>query len=162
MISENLSKKISYQINREIFSAYLYLGMGAYADSIGLKGFANWFKRQFNEEMFHAQKMCDYLNEQSIRVVMEAIEKPPQDFGSAKELFEKTLAHEKNVTKLINNLMDMAKQENDLQSQKMLEWFVKEQKEEEEIPAHILKSIEEAGESEEGLLKVDSQLGTRK
>jgi len=162
MISENLSRKINYQINREIFSAYLYLGMGAYADSIRLKGFANWFKRQFDEEIFHAQKMCDYLNEQGIRVIMEAIEKPPQDFGSAKELFEKTLAHEKNVTKLINDLMDIAKEDNDLQSQKMLEWFVKEQKEEEETPARILKSIEEAGESKEGLLKVDSQLGTRK
>jgi len=162
MISENLSRKINYQINREIFSAYLYLGMGAYADSIGLKGFANWFKRQFDEEMFHAQKMYDYLNEQGVRVIMEAIEKPPQDFGSAKELFEKTLAHEKNVTKLINDLMEIAKQDNDIQAQKMLEWFVKEQEEEEETPARILKSIEEAGESEEGLLKVDSQLSTRK
>lgn len=162
MISENLSKKLSYQINREIFSAYLYLSMASYADSIGLKGFANWFKRQFDEEMFHAKKMYDYLNEQGVRVMMEAIEKPPQDFASAKELFEKTLAHEKNVTRMIHGLMDIAKQENDTQTQNMLEWFIKEQVEEEETPVRILKGIEEAGEDKEGLIKVDSQLAARK
>ncbi len=162
MISANLAKRINYQINREIYSGYLYLGMASYADSIGLKGFSNWFKHQFKEELEHADKMYDYLNIQGIRVMMDAIEAPPQDFSCAPELFEKTLAHEKNVTKLINDLVDVAKQESDKETEDFLGWFVKEQMEEEATPASIISRIDKAGRDAKGIAKIDKELLNRR
>jgi ferritin len=162
MISKNLTDKISYQINREIYSGYFYLGMASYAHSVGLKGFANWFKCQFKEELEHAEKMYDYLSAKGVRVMLDAIEMPPQDFVSAVELFEKTLAHEKAVTQLIKGLYETAQQEKDSESAKFLEWFVKEQVEEEATPASILKKIDEAGKGEQGLAKIDLLLLNRK
>ena len=160
MITENLAQKINYQINREIYSGYLYLGMASYADSLGLKGFSNWFKHQFKEEMEHADKMCDYLNEKGVRVIMEAIEKPPQDFNSAKELFEKTYNHEKNVTKLIHDLSDIAKNENDKESEEFLAWFIKEQVEEEgESEGEEGLGEEKAGEKDEEWIDGDNRRG---
>lgn len=162
MISKNLAKRINHQINREIYSGYLYLSMAAYADFIGLKGFSSWFKHQLKEEMGHADKMCDYLNSQGVRVMMEAIETPPQDFSSAPELFEKTLAHEKNVTKLIHELVDIAKQEDDKETEDFLSWFVKEQIEEEATPAGIISMIDQTGRDEEGIAKIDKELLNRR
>jgi ferritin len=162
MISKNLADKIIYQINREIFSGYLYLGMASYAYSIGLTGFANWFKHQFKEELEHAEKMYDYLAAKGLRVVLSAIEAPAQDFNSAPELFEKTLAHEKAVTKLIQDLYDIAKQENDEETADFLKWFVKEQVEEEATPASIINKINEAGRDKEGIAKIDAILLKRK
>ena len=162
MISKNLSDKIIYQINREIYSGYLYLGMASYAHSIRLKGFANWFKCQFKEELEHAEKIYDYLSAKGVRVMLDAIETPPQDFNSAPELFEKTLAHEKVVTKLIQGLFDIAKQENDDETAKFLEWFVKEQIQEEVTPASIIKKIDAAGRDPQGLAKIDAMLLNRK
>jgi len=162
VISENLAKRINRQINREIYSGYLYLGMAAYADFIGLKGFSNWFKHQFREEMEHADKMWDYLAEHGIRVIMEAIEAPPQGFDSAAELFEKTLAHEKNVTKLIHELVSIARQEKDKETEEFLSWFVKEQVEEEAAPAGIINRIGLTGRDKEGIAKIDKELLNRR
>ena len=162
MISKNLADKIIYQINREIYSGYLYLGMASYAYSIGLKGFANWFKCQFKEELEHAENMYNYLSEKGARVMLDAIEMPPQDFKSASELFEKTLAHEKAVTKLIQGLFDIAEQEHDDETAKFLSWFVKEQIEEEATPASIIRKIDESGRDPQGLAKVDAMLLNRK
>jgi ferritin len=162
MISKNLADKIIYQINREIYSGYLYLGMASYAYSIGLKGFGNWFKCQFKEELEHAEKMYDYLSAKGVRVILDAIECPNQDFNSAPELFEKTLAHEKSVTKLIQGLFDIAKQEDDEETAGLLEWFVKEQVEEEATPSAIIKKMDQAGRHAEGISKIDAMLLNRK
>ncbi len=162
MISKNLADKISYQINREIYSGYLYLGMASYAHSINLKGFANWFKCQFREELEHADKMYDYLSKKGVRVALDGIEAPPQDFKSGPELFEKTLAHEKAVTKLIQGLFDIAKQENDDETAEFLSWFVKEQIEEEATPASIIKKTDEAGGDKQAVAKIDAMLLNRK
>lgn len=159
MASGKMIKSLSHQINREIYSAYFYLGMSAYATSIGMNGVANWFTAQVKEELVHAQKMYDYINKQGSRVYLEAIEEPPQDFSSAKDLFAKTLAHEKNVTAMIKSLFDLAVQENDLETKEFLQWFVKEQIEEEATPAGILKKLEEADEA--GVLAVDKELAKR-
>ena len=161
-MSEKILKALTRQMNREIYSGYLYLGMASYADSIGLPGFANWFKAQFKEELEHGMKFYDYLNQQGARVILQDIEAPPQDFNSGPALFEKTLAHEKNVTKLIHELVVMARQENDTDTVNFLQWFVKEQVEEEVAPANIIKKIEEAGKDKEGLAKVDEFLAKRK
>ena len=95
MLSEKMTKAINSQINREIYSAYLYLGMSSYAASKGLGGIANWFGVQVQVELSHAKKMYDYVVQASRRVMLLDIESPPQEFSSAKELFEKNLSEDK-------------------------------------------------------------------
>ena len=162
MLSKKMKDAIDEQINKEIYSAYFYLGMSAYAASKGLVGFANWFYKQWNEEIFHAKKMFDYVHAEGQRVTLKAIDNPPQDFTSGPDLFEKTLAHEKKVTGLINNLVKLAKEENDKTTEDFLGWFVKEQKEEEATPAGILEKISKAGKDEKGISEVDGELVKRK
>ncbi|MFH0731666.1 MAG: ferritin [Candidatus Omnitrophota bacterium] len=162
MLSKNLAKALNYQVNREIYSGYFYLGMAAYAASLGLKGFANWFKIQFKEELFHADKLFDYIISQGNKVILEDIETPPQDFTSAPELFKRTLEHEKKVTGLINGLVSLAKAEKDEKTAEYLQWFVKEQMEEEAAPAGILEKIKSVGTAKEGLAKIDLELTERK
>lgn len=160
MISEKLVKSLTRQMNREIYSAYLYFGMASYAGSTGLKGFENWFIGQAKEELQHARKFYDYINSRGARVMLEDIETPPQDFSSGLDLFEKTLAHEKKVTGLIHDLVKMAKRENDKATEEFLQWFVKEQIEEEMTPSRILQKIKNATK-ETGLSVVDSELAKR-
>jgi len=162
MLSKKIEEALNEQANKEIYSAYFYLGMSFYAASIGLEGFRHWFYQQWKEELFHAKKFYDYIVQQKGKVTLEAIEKPPQDFSSAEDLFAKTLNHEKKVTGLINGLAELAKSENDSEAENFLQWFVKEQKEEEETPAGILKKIEEKGKDEKGLSEIDRELATRK
>ena len=162
MISKKMVDAIDRQLNREIYSAYFYLGMASYAESIGYKGVANWFKAQWKEELFHADKMFDYVLKRGSRVMLEPIEEPPQDFSSIQDLFKRTTEHEKKVTALIHKLVELAKQENDNETASFLQWFVKEQIEEEATPAGILKGLETKGKSKEGLLEIDSELAKRK
>lgn len=157
MLSQKTLNALNEQINKEIYSAYFYLGMSAYAASTGLKGFANWFYAQWREELGHAKKMFDYVHKRGNRVILKAIEEPPQDFLSGKDLFEKTFAHEKKVTGLIKNLVALAKAEGDQETIDFLQWFVKEQVEEEATPAGILKNIDTKGKEE-----VDKELATRR
>ncbi|MBU3912419.1 MAG: ferritin [Candidatus Omnitrophica bacterium] len=161
MISTKMTDSINEQINKEIYSGYLYLSMAAYSASIGLNGFANWFKAQLQEEIAHAQKFYDYIVKQGGRVVLQAIDEPPKDFKDARDLFQKTLDHEKIVTKRINDLVIIARKENDRATETLLQWFVTEQVEEEETPTRILQKFDLIGKDENGLLTIDSQLATR-
>ena len=133
--------------------------MSNYALSKGLKGFANWFYGQWNEEIFHAKKLCDYIISRGGKVLLKEIAMPPQEFSSGKDLFEKTLAHEKKVTGLINDLVQVSKEEKDKETEEFLQWFVKEQIEEEATPASILQKI---NKSEKDLFAVDTELLKRK
>jgi ferritin len=162
MLSKKMLEALEEQINKEIYSGYFYLGMSAYAAFNGLPGVANWFYGQWKEELEHAKKMFDYAHKAGNRVTLKAIDVPPQDFSSAADLFEKTLNHEKKVTGLINNLVDVAKKENDKATEDFLQWFVKEQKEEEATPATILKRIQAAGSDASKFSEVDQQLARRK
>ena len=162
MLSQKMKEALDEQINKEIYSAYFYLGMSAYAASKGFEGVANWFYVQWGEELRHAKKIFDYVIQKGQKVSLEAIDKPPQDFTSIADLYEKTLAHEKKVTGLINNLVLLAKKENDQNAIAFLEWFVKEQKEEEETPAGILKKINTDGKDGKGLKEIDAELAERK
>jgi len=163
MISEKMVKALTRQMNREFYSGYLYLGMATYAGSIGLRGFEVWFGAQTKEETQHAFKFYAYMSEAGARVALDDVEKPPQEFSSAVDLFEKTLAHEKKVTQMIHDLVEMAKAEKDKETEKFLQWFVKEQIEEEATPSAILqklkRELEKRGEA--GLKAVDSDLGKR-
>jgi ferritin len=161
MISKNMTENLNHQINRELYSSYLYLSMAAYATSIGLRGFANWFNVQVKEELTHAEKIYNYVNQQGGRVLLEAIEQPTQDFSSAVDLFKQTLNHENKVTKMINSLVNLANKENDHATEAFLQWFVTEQVEEEANAVEILQKLELVGKDGEGLLMIDRQLAAR-
>jgi len=162
MLSKKMLEGLNEQINKEIYSAYFYLGMSAYAASLGSNGVANWFYIQWKEELVHTKKMFDYVHKQGERVSLKAIDEPPQDFSSVRDLFAKTLAHEKKVTGLINNLVDLARKENDKETEDFLQWFVKEQVEEEATPAGILDKLNQAGKDKKALTEIDNELAGRK
>ncbi|OGW79948.1 MAG: ferritin [Omnitrophica bacterium RIFCSPLOWO2_12_FULL_44_17] len=162
MISDKMNKAINDQINRELYSAYLYLSMAAHAANINLKGFENWLKVQAMEEMTHANRFYEYVNDQNGKVTLAAIDAPPANFSSPADIMKKTLDHEKFVTKNIHNLVTLAKKENDYATDTHLQWFVTEQIEEEKTASEILQMVEMAGKSGGALLMLDHQLAKRK
>ncbi len=161
MLSKKMVKALNTQINREIYSSYLYLSMSAYANYIGLKGFANWFNIQVQEELAHAQIFYNYVNDQGEHVLMLPIEAPETQFKSALDLFEKTLAHEKIVTGLVNNLISIEKDEKDYATDNFLAWFVKEQVEEEANANDLISKLKLIKDDGRGLLMMDNELAQR-
>ena len=161
MLSKTMLNALNKQINKEIYSAYLYMSMSAYSQFIGLKGFANWFMVQYNEEMEHAMKIYTYVNNQGEKVKLMAIDEPPTEFESPMDMFEKTLDHEKFITKSINELVDLATEEKDHATEIFLHWFVTEQIEEEGNDNDIINQLKLIGENGNGLLMLDRELGGR-
>ena len=161
MLSDKMIDALNEQINKEMYSAFLYLAMSAYSDFKGLKGIANWYHVQYQEEMEHAMRIYDYVQGQGAQVKLKAIEASPSDFGTPMQMFEKTLEHEQFVTQFINNLVDLAVEEKDHASQIFLQWFVSEQVEEESNVNEILDRIKLAGEDGNGLFMVDKELVVR-
>jgi ferritin len=161
MLSKKMLNALNEQINKEMYSAYLYMSMSAHSQSVGLKGFANWFMVQYQEEMGHAMKIYGYVNDQGEKVVLRAIDKPPADFESPLDMFEKTLTHEKFVTKSINKLVGMAISEKDYATEIFLQWFVTEQIEEEGNDNDIISRLKLIGKDGNGLLMLDRELGAR-
>ncbi|NQT73175.1 MAG: ferritin [Chloroflexi bacterium] len=161
MLSEKMAQALNIQVNKEMYSAYLYMAMSASCTSLGLKGFANWFMVQYQEEMAHAMKFYDYIHSQGNQVKLMVIDQPQIDFDSPLAMFEKTLAHEKFVTGLIHGLVDLAGDENDSSTYAFLQWFVKEQVEEKETAGNLLNRVQSAGESEEALMNLDTELAGR-
>lgn len=161
MIGKKVQKAINEQINKELYSAYLYLAMSLDAESKGLKGAGIWFKVQYQEETAHAMKFMGYLLDQGATVELGAIQKPPATFASLLDMFEKTLKHEQLVTKSIHALMDLAKAEKDHATEILLQWYVTEQVEEEKNDNDVLTQLKMAGTSTGTLLMLDKQLGKR-
>ena len=161
MISKKLQNAINKQINKELYSEYLYLSMAAYLESIGLEGFANFFKVQVQEERFHTMKFFDYVNERGGRVVLEAIDRPQIEFKSPVEIFEIAYKHEQYVTKLINELMEAAIKENDHAAKSFLNWYIDEQVEEEASMDKILNQLKMIDGKGQGMLMLDKELATR-
>lgn len=161
MLSNNMLSALNKQINKEIYSAYLYMSMSAYSQYTGLKGFANWFMVQYNEEMEHAMKIYTYVNDQGEQVKLMAIDEPPVEFDSPLDMFEKTLDHEKFITKSINELVDIAIAEKDHATVIFLQWFVTEQIEEEGNDNDIINQLKLVGDNGNGLIMIDRELGSR-
>lgn len=161
MIGKKIEKALNAQINKELYSAYLYLAMSADACALGLKGTSGWFHVQYQEETAHAEKIYKYLLEQGATVELGAIEKPKTGFKSLLSLFEATLKHERFITQSIHELMDLAVSEKDYATQILLQWYVKEQVEEEANDNDILTTLKMAGSSTGTLLMIDKQLGKR-
>jgi ferritin len=161
MLSRTMQDAINEQIKNEVYSAYLYLSMSAYCESINLPGFAHWMQMQAQEEMVHAMKFYGYVHDRGGRVVLLAIDQPPAEFQSPLDIFEKALEHEQKVTALINNLYELAIQEKDYASQVLLQWFVTEQVEEEDSATQVIDTLTMVGDSRQALLMLDRELGGR-
>ncbi len=160
MIQERMAKALNQQFNKELFSAYFYMGMSAHSEDLGLRGAANWFMSKYHEEQTHAMKIYRYVLDQGSTVELLAIDRPEQDFSSLGDMLEKTLAHEQLVTQSINNLMDIAIEERDHASQIFLHWFVTEQIEEEASVGELINRLKLVGDKGEGLFLVDNELET--
>lgn len=161
MLNKKMTQALNKQVNREMYSAYLYMAMSAYSAKIGLKGFANWFMVQYHEEMFHAMKIYEYIQRQGEDVKLEAIEAPPDSFASALDMFSQTLTHEQYITKSINDLMELAIEKKDHATKIFLEWYVTEQVEEEENDNDIIQQLKLIGDNPHALLMLDRELATR-
>jgi ferritin len=157
-----IQKAINEQINAELFSAYLYLSMAAYFDRQGLKGFANWMKVQAQEEIAHAMKFYTFVFLRGENVELYAINKPESDFKSPLDVAEKTLAHEKKVTGLINKLYKLAAEENDHAFKSLLKWYIDEQVEEEENASELIEQIKLAVKKSPNMSVLDKELSMRK
>ncbi|UFS71234.1 ferritin [Geomonas sp. RF6] len=161
MISNTMQQALNRQLNNELYSAYLYLSMSSYAGSLGLKGFANWFMVQYQEETVHAMKFYNYINSRGEHVELAPIAGPPTEFSTALDMFEQTLKHEQFITSSINDLIDLALREKDHASHIFLQWFVTEQVEEEENDRDIIGKLKLIGDNGQGLLMLDAELGAR-
>ncbi len=161
MLTKNMEEALNKQVNAELYSAYLYLSMAAYFESVDLKGCATWMYAQTQEEMVHAMKIYEYINERGGRAIMDAIDAPKNEWGSALEVFEHAYQHEQYVTSLINDLMDLSISEKDHATRIFLQWFVTEQVEEEASASGVVERLKLAGESTGGLFMVDKELGQR-
>lgn len=161
MISDKMTEALNEQVNREMYSAYLYMSMSAHCNQAGLKGFANWFMVQYHEEMLHAMKIYEYIQRQGAAVALAAIKAPPASFASPMDMFTQTLAHEQFITRSINDLMELAIAEKDHASQIFLEWYVTEQVEEEENDNDILAQLRLIGDNPQGLMMLDRELAAR-
>jgi ferritin len=160
-LSKKMQDAINEQIREELASAYIYLSMAAYCESINLQGFAHWMQAQSKEEMEHAMKFYGYVHERGGRVVLGALEQPPIEFEGPVDVFEKTLAHEQYITDRIHKLYALAVEENDYASLGILQWFVDEQVEEENSATEILDILKMIGDKGQGLFMLDRQLGSR-
>ncbi|HIT93335.1 MAG TPA: ferritin [Candidatus Stercorousia faecigallinarum] len=161
MISEKLEKAFNVQINKEFYSEYLYLSMQAYFERLNLKGFVNWMSVQVQEERAHAMGMFDYLNQRGGSVILEAIEKPEVDWKSPLDVFENVLKHEEYVTASINELMDAAEDVKDRAAMSFLNWYLKEQVEEEDNAGQVLATLRLIGDDKKALLMLDKELAAR-
>ena len=123
-ISKTVQDAINDQIKNELASAYLYLSMSAYFQTVNLPGFASWMRVQHTEELGHAMKFYDYIFDRNGQAVVPSIEKPAMDFKSPLDVFQKYLEHEQKVSASIYRLYEIATKENDYPSQVMLQWFI--------------------------------------
>jgi ferritin len=160
-LSQGVQDAINDQIHHEFHSAYVYLSMSAYLEAANFTGFAKWMRIQASEEVNHAMRLFDYVNDRNGRVQLKALEQPPQNFKSVLDTFENALQHEQKVTSMIHSLYALATKENDYATQVALEWFIREQVEEEATATKVVDRLKIAGNDGAALLMMDNELGSR-
>ncbi len=161
MINEKLEEAFNDQINKELYSEYLYYAMKVYFQELNLQGFVNWFDVQVQEERAHAVGMIDYLNSRGGKVDLRAIEKPVVEGKTPLEVFEHVLRHEEYVTLRINHVMDVAEEVRDRAAMHLLDWYIKEQVEEEANVGGVLATLRLIGDDKKALLMLDKDLAAR-
>jgi len=161
MLNPKIQDAFNRQVNAELYSSYLYLSMSAYFESQNLAGMANWMKIQAQEELLHAMKFFDFINERDGRVILTQVEGPKTEWGSALDVFKDAYEHERKVSGLINELVDLSIGERDHAANAFLQWFVTEQVEEESTALTIVDKLKRAGDSSVALLMLDGEFGQR-
>jgi ferritin len=152
---------INEQVRNELYSGYLYLAMSAHFEIENLKGFAHWMRLQAKEELEHAVRLFDHVARRGGRVTLMAIDAPPPEYGTPLSIFERALDHEREVTRSINELYRLARQENEYATELELQWFVQEQVLEEDNAATAVDQLALAGDNKAALLMLDRQFGQR-
>ena len=161
MLDKKVVELLNQQVNKELYSAYLYLDFSNYYYDEGLDGFGNWYKIQAQEERDHAMLFVQYLQNNGEKVVLEAIDKPAVALTSAKVVLEEGLKHEQYVTSLINTIYAAAYEVHDFRTMQLLDWFVKEQGEEEKNATDMITKMELFGSDAKGLYMLNSELKAR-
>jgi ferritin len=161
MISQKMADRINVQINREMYSAFLYLAMAAKMTETGYTGFGKWLTVQYHEEMFHAMKFAKYLEEQGAAVKYGKIDEPTFKETGIKEIFQHVYKHEQGVTASIREMVELAKAEHDYATENLLKWYIDEQVEEEKNDTEILQTIDLLGNTAHGLFMLNIELGKR-
>jgi ferritin len=161
MLGDPIETALNEQINAELYSEYLYLSMAAFYEDEGLPGFASWMRSQADEEHAHAMRIYDFVHERDGRVRLDSIDSPPTEWAGPAAAFEAAYEHEVEITGLIDDLVALARQENDNATENMLQWFVAEQVEEEATAQAILDKLKHVGDDGPGLLMIDQELGQR-
>ena len=161
MLTEKVQNALNDQFNAELYSSYLYLSMHAYFKSINLDGFANWMYQQAKEELLHAMKFYNFINQRGGRAKTAAVAEPPSEWDSPLAVFEETYSHEQKVTGLINDLVEIANEAHDHATQIFLQWFVTEQIEEEESASGVLEQLKLMQGHVGGIFMIDRELEKR-
>lgn len=161
MLDKQVVELLNQQVNKEFYSAYLYLDFSNFYYDQGLEGFGNWYKVQAQEERDHAMLFIQYLQNNGEKVVLEAVDKPDIALESAKAVLAEGLKHEQYVTGLIHNIYDAAYSVKDFRTMQFLDWFVKEQGEEETNADNLMKKYELFGDDPKSLYMLDNELGAR-
>ena len=161
MLNEKIAALINNQVNKELYSAYLYLEFANYCEEEGLDGFANWYEIQAKEERDHAVIFRRYLLDNGFRVTMEAIAKPEPKLTCAMDVFKAGLKHEQYVTALINAIYAEAFDQHDFKTMQFLDWFIKEQVEEEKNAEDLIKKMELFGNDPKSLYLLNQELAGR-
>lgn len=160
-LEKNVQKSLNDQVNKELFSSYLYLSMSAWCESENFPGCAKWLAVQSNEERDHAMKLYHFIHERGGRVELDAIDKPKGDFKNLSAVLTQVLEHEQKVSASITALYETAMKANDYPTQIMLQWFITEQVEEEKNANEIVDLLKKVGDSPVSLMMFDRQLGAR-
>lgn len=161
MIGKKMQDALNEQVNAEFYSAYLYLSMVAYFESVNLPGFSTWMRVQTQEELTHAMKIYDYVNERDGRVILKPIAQPPSEWESPLAVFEAAYQHEQKVSGLINVLVNLAVEETDDAAKTFLQWFVDEQVEEEESAEKVVNKLKLVSDDSDGMKMLDNEMGQR-
>ena len=161
MLSNKTIQMLNDQIAKEQYAAQYYLSMSAWFSAHDLEGIANYFRVQSKEELMHADKMFDYLNDVGAQIILSEIPKPPHEFSSEQEIFEKALEHEKLVTKSIFAIVKNANEEGDFATTAFLQWFITEQVEEESNASLLLSKIRMVKDNPSALYLFDQELAQR-
>ena len=161
MLDQKVAKLINEQINKELYSAYLYVDFSIYYEDLGLDGFANWYNIQAQEERDHAMLMLQYLQNNGVKPVLDTVAKPDKELKDKLEVLKLALEHEQYVTSLINDIYEAALAVKDYRTMQFLDWFVKEQGEEEKTAEDLVKKMELFGGDAKGLYMLNSEMAAR-
>ncbi len=161
MINDKVKEILNEQINKEFYSAYLYLSMGAYLSDVGLYGFSKWMEIQAREEIDHGMILFNYILKRKAKVELKSLGGPELSFNGVEDIFNKAYEHERSITSAIDCIAGLTENECDLATRNFIDWYLKEQIEEEDNVLRIISKIKAFGSDKASLYLLDKELGNR-